>query len=219
MRQERKTLVMVSLENRNCDYEIVDDPVEYAAYELYVRFHGEYDHHEENGDQIFTFSAIGKIPETEAEKEELEEASDAGHYAPVEYTLPAYAGERAKGYTIYFKANYDDGEGPEDFAIEAIYIVFNGRQEYLTYDGTIPHPELGTVDVNVTINEKNYCLSIPAKFDEDGEPWRTDDFGTVTDENGKVYDLHKGDPFEDKVPNVPNNLWMGIAEEAVPNQA
>lgn len=218
MRQERKTLVMVSLENRDCDYEIVDDSVEYAAYELYERFHNNYDHHEENGDQIFTFSAIGKVPETEAEKEKLEEASDAGYYAPVEYTLPAYAGERAKGYTIYFKANYDDGEGPEDFADKAIYVVFNGRQEYLIYNNTIPHPESGTVTANVTIDEKDYCLSIPAKFDEDGEPYSTGDLGTVTDGKGNTFNLDEGDPLENKVPGVPNPLWVDIVEEIVPDR-
>lgn len=214
MKHEKKTLVMISLENRDCDYEIVEGSVEFSAYELYERFHGDYDHHEENGDQIFTFSAMGMIPETEEEREALETASDEGKAAKV---FNGWEGEHKK--FIYFKANFDDGEGPEDFAIEAIYVVFNGRQEYLTYNRTIHHPDLGTVDTNVTINEKNYCLSIPAKFDEDGEPYRTDDFGTVTDGDGKTYNLHEGDPFEDKVPNVPNNLWMDIAEEVVPNRA
>lgn len=214
MKHEEKTLVMVSLENRDCDYKIVGGTVEANAYELYEKCHRDYDHHEENGDQIFTFSAIGEIPENDEEREALETASYEGKAAKV-FDRWENDGEKY----IYFKANFDDGEGPENFATKIIYVVFNGRQEYLTYNGTIPHPELGTVDTNVTINEKNYCLSIPAKFDEDGEPYRADDFGIVTDEGGKTYDLHDGDPFEDKVPNVPNNLWMDIAEEVVPNKA
>lgn len=215
MKREEKTLVMVSLESRDCDYKIVDGTVEANACELYEKYGRGYpNNYEANGDQIFTFEAIGEIPENEEERESLESESDDGRKARV------WNGwKNGREEYIYFKSNFDDGEGPEDFAIEAIYVVFNGRQEYLTYNGTIPHPDLGTVDTNVTINEKNYCLSIPAKFDEDGEPYRTDDFGIVTDEGGKTYNLHDDDPFEDKVPNVPNNLWMDIAEEVVPNKA
>ena len=94
--------------------------------------------------------------------------------------------------------NYDNGDGsPENFATKIINVVVNGRQVYLSYNGTIPHPELGTVEVNVTIKEKNYCLSIPAKFDEWGDPWRTDDLGIVTDDKGRDFDLHEVNPYED----------------------
>lgn len=207
MKREKRTLVMIMLENRGGDYEIVDDSVEANAYDLYRRFHGEYDHHEENGDQIFTFSAMGEIPETEEEEEALENAADEGK---AEKVFDGFKGNKEK--YIYFKADFfDAGKGPENFADESIDIVRNGKQVYLTYNGTIPHPDLGTVDTNVTINERNYGLSIPVEFDEFGDPHRTDYYGTVTDETGKVFDLHK-----DSVPGVHDFLWMDIAEEVAP---
>lgn len=216
MKQERKTLVMVSLENRDCDYEIVDDSVEYAAYELYERFHRDYDHHEENGDQIFTFSAMGEIPETEEEREALGTATDEGKAAAV---FNGWDGDRKK--YIYFKSDFDGCEGPENFAEKEIDIVRNGKQVYFKkWDDTkVINHELGTVSIDVTIDEKDYCLSIPVKFDEDGEPYGTGDLGTVTDEKGNTFNLDEGDPLENKVPGVPNPLWVDIVEEIVPDMA
>lgn len=55
---------------------------------------------------------------------------------------------------MYFKSNYENLEGPEDFATKIIYVVTNGEQVYISYNGTIPYPKLGTVSVNVTIMER-----------------------------------------------------------------
>lgn len=127
MKHEEKTLIMVSLENRDCYYKIVGGTVEANAYELYKKYHRDYDNHEENGDQIFTFSAIGEIPENDEEREALETASYEGKAAKV-FDRWENDGEKY----IYFKANFDEGEGPENFATKIIYVVFNGKQEYLT---------------------------------------------------------------------------------------
>lgn len=205
MKQERKTLIMISLENRDCDYEIVDDSVENAAYELYERFHGEYDYHEENGDQIFTFSAVGMIPETEEEREALETDSDEGKAAAV---FNGWDGDRKK--YIYFKADFDGCEGPENFAEKEIDVIRNGKQVYLKkWDDTqVINHELGTVSIDVTIDEKDYNFSVPVEFDKDGYTWLGNGPGVVVDEKGTTYDLNKS-----SVPGVPDGLWADIADD------
>lgn len=215
MNYEKKTLIVVDDGRDDANIpEIVEGAIENLAYELYK----DYMAHRITGDQIYVFEAIGVTPETEEEKEALESEVENNKAMKLLYVKPVAIGKSARAEYIYFKVDYDNGDGgPENFAKKIIDVVVNGRQVYLSYHGTIPHPELGTVEANVTIKEKNYCLSIPAEFDEWGDPWRTDDLGIVTDEKGRAFDLHEVNPYEDIVPEVPDVLWMDIAEEVVPN--
>lgn len=209
MKHEKKTLVMIYNE-RSCENnpEIVNDTVENTAYELYKNFIN----HRITGEEIYTFEVTGNIPETIEEKRILETTTEEGKAIALKEVSSTFNGKPAKSHTIYFKADYDDGEGPECFASKYIEVVKNGKQVYISYNGSIPYPKLGTVAVNVTINEINYCLSIPVKFDEFDTPWKTDNFGVVVDKNGNTFDLHN-----DSVPGIPDALWMDIIEEVVPN--
>lgn len=209
MKYEKKVLIMI-FDERNCENnpEIVDGSIENNAYVLYRK----YMDNEITGDEIYTFETVGATPETSEEKAALEADVENGKAVKLPFVKSVSKDEAAHTKYMYFKSNYENLEGPEDFATKIIYVVTNGEQVYISYNGTIPYPKLGTVSVNVTIMEKNYSLSIPAEFDEFGNPWKKDDLGTVTDESGKSFDLNKV-----SVPKVPDLLWLDIAEEVVPN--
>lgn len=206
MKHEEKTLVMVSLENRDCDYKIVGGTVEANAYKLYEKYGRGYPtNYEANGDQIFTFEAIGEIPENEEEREALESESDDGRKARV------WNGwKNGREEYIYFRANFDDGESPENFAEKLIDVVRNGKQVYAKKwdESRFINHELETVSIDVTINGKDYCFYAPVEFDKDGYAWLGNGPGVVVDGNGTTYDLNKS-----SVPGVPDGLWSDIADD------
>lgn len=201
--KEEKSVVFVNVPKGSNveEYQLSGDSIEGTALELFREFN------KHGADIMFTFEAVAKIPETQSEKDQLDEAEDDGKYVEVD------------GH--YFKANlYDGCEGPDCFADKFIDIVRDCRQVYLKFNSIESDEANKVVKARATIDERDYTIILDADFDDWGAPWRKtkyDHTGRVIDDHNNVYNLDSCTPGGTIVPGIADGLWFDVAEIMIPN--